>query len=168
MIAGVEDQTGLDRLRQQYERHAPALFRLGVALTGDRGLAEDLVHDAFVRLHRSTSPPVPDAERTYLRRTLLNLVRDHHRHLAVVRRIPFTANDEPSAELVAGRLGRDAAVAAAIEALPHRQRACVVLHYFEDQSDAEIAAAIGISTGSVKTHLHRARAALAAQLEDLR
>jgi len=55
-----------------------------------------------------------------------------------------------------------------VRALPHRQRDCVVLHYFADLTDAEIADALGISAGSVKTHLHRARAALAHVLEPLR
>lgn len=167
-MTGVEDQPGLDRLRRQYELYAPALFRLGVALTGSRGLAEDLVHDAFVRLHRVSAPPVPDAVPVYLRRTMVNLVRDHHRRVAVSRRIPFATHDEPSAELVAGRRAEDAAVAAAITELPHRQRTCVVLHYFEQLSDTEIATTMGISAGAVKTHLHRARAALAERLEDQR
>jgi RNA polymerase sigma-70 factor (sigma-E family) len=170
MIAGVGDVTAEDRLRQQYEEHATALFRLGVALTGEQALAEDLVHDAFVRLHRAARPPAPEATRTYLRRTLVNLVRDHRRHQVVTARNRTTTSgdDAPSAEAVADRAGRDAAIAAAIADLSHRQRVCVVLHYFEDLSDAEIAETIGISVGSVKTHLHRGRATLARRLEDLR
>lgn len=56
----------------------------------------------------------------------------------------------------------------AVRALPRRQRDCVVLRFYADLSDREIAEAVGISPGSVKTHLHRARAALATSLEALR
>ena len=56
----------------------------------------------------------------------------------------------------------------AVRRLPDRQRDCVVLHYYEELTDMEIARTLGISVGSVKTHLHRARTALAAILEDER
>ena len=60
------------------------------------------------------------------------------------------------------------AVAVALRVLPDRQRACLVLRFYDDRTEAEIAAALGISTGSVKTHVHRGMAALTAALEDLR
>ena len=78
------------------------------------------------------------------------------------------ATTSPQPNWSATRLGRDAEVAEAIAELPHRQRVCIVLHYFEDLSDAQIAEVLGTSVGSVKTHLHRARATLARRLEDLR
>jgi RNA polymerase sigma factor (sigma-70 family) len=168
VIAGVGDETGLDRLREVYELHALDLFRLGLALTGDRSLAEDLVHDAFVRLHRAPTEPSAEAMRAYLRRIVVNLVRDHHRRQVVAGRSRPEGDDAPSAEAVADAADRSAAVGAAIASLSHRQRVCIVLHYFEGLTDAEIADAIGISVGSVKTHLHRARATLARRLEDLR
>ena len=59
-------------------------------------------------------------------------------------------------------------MAAAVRTLPPRQRDCIVLRFYADLSDAEIADTLGISAGSVKTHLHRARAALADRLEALR
>lgn len=157
-------------LRALYEEHAPGLYRLAVAMIGDPVQAEDLVHDAFVRLHRVARPPAPGRERAYLRRTVVNLAHDHHRHRAVVRRTTVPANpyDPPSAEAAAAGAERDGVVAAAIAALPVRQRDCVVLYYFAELPDSEIAADLGISVGSVKTHLHRARAALARRLEDLR
>lgn len=165
MIGPVGTATPLEAL---YEEHAPALHRLGVALVGAAG-AEDLVHDAFLRLHRVGRPPAPGTEWAYLRRTLVNLAHDHHRHGAVVRRAGRAApGTAASAEATAAASAQDRAVAAAIGALPARQRECVVLHYFAGLSDAEIASDLGISAGSVKTHLHRARAALAHRLEHLR
>jgi len=161
--------TGLDELRAAYDAHARPLLRLAVALTADPALAEDLVHDAFVRLHRAARPPAPEAEGAYLRRIVTNLSHDHHRHGAVVRRLaPAPGDPAPSAELDALGGDRARAVAAAVAALPARQRDCVALHYFGGLTDAAVAAELGISAGSVKTHLHRARAALALSLEDHR
>ena len=152
-----------------YRAHATALLRLAMVLTGDRPLAEELVQEAFVRLHRSGASPLPGTERSYLRRTVINLSHGHHRHLAVVRRRSVEATpDAEAAEHEAVRRDSQRRVAAAVRRLPARQRDCIVLHYFEDLPDSAIAETLGISTGSVKTHLSRARAALAEQLENLR
>jgi RNA polymerase sigma factor (sigma-70 family) len=59
-------------------------------------------------------------------------------------------------------------VAAALARLPRRQRECVVLRYWLDLSEPEIAASLGVAVGSVKSHLHRGRAALETHLEELR
>lgn len=160
----VDDVGAVDGFEALFRAHHPALLRLGMVLTGDAALAEELAQEAFVRFHRATRPR-PGAELAYLRRILVNLSHGHHRHLAVVRRAP---NDEvgaaPSAEDVVGTEHRRRRIAAAVRALPARQRDCIVLHYFDELSDVEIADVLGIGAGSVKTHLHRARAALAAQL----
>jgi RNA polymerase sigma factor (sigma-70 family) len=169
VIEGTTTTEGLDRLRAAYDAHAGPLLRMAVALTADPAIAEDLVHDAFVRLHRAAAPPTPEAERAYLRRIVANLVVDHHRRSTVARRhAPAPAEPAPSAEAHTADRDRARAVAAAVAALPDRQRDCVTLHYFAGLSDAAVAAELGISTGSVKTHLHRARAALARSLEDQR
>ncbi len=162
-------------LRALYDAQVGALYRLALALTTDRDLAEDLVHDAFVRFHRLDGParPAPGTEAAYLRRTVTNLAHDHHRHLAVTRRHASLtpgpdSQAEGSAEDQAFGSDQDRAVASAVAALPDRQRQCVVLHYFAGLSDAAIAAELGVATGSVKTHLHRARATLATTLQHLR
>lgn len=152
-----------------FRAHATPLLRLAVVLVGDHGLAEELVQEAFVRLHRAGRPPAVGAERAYLRRTVINLSHGHHRHLRVVRRRPTDpAPHGAAAEADAVRRDGQRQVAAAVRALPHRQRDCTVLRFYLDLSDAEIAETLGISVGSVKTHLHRARAALAETLEALR
>ena len=152
-----------------FRAHATPLLRLAVVLTGDRPLAEELVQEAFVRLARAATPPAAGVELAYLRRTVINLSHGHHRHLAVVRKHePRPADDAAAAD--AGLVPRDEQrrVADAVRALPDRQRDCIVLRFYADLSDAEIADTLGISAGSVKTHLHRARAALADRLEALR
>lgn len=169
MVDGTVSAPGLDALRATYDAHARPLLRLAVALTADAALAEDLVHDAFLRLHRAATPPAAGAEGAYLRRIVTNLAHDHHRHGSVVRRLaPAPSDPAPSAELDALGGDRARAVAAAVAALPDRQRDCVALHYFGGLTDAAVATELGIAVGSVKTHLHRARAALALSLEDHR
>jgi RNA polymerase sigma-70 factor (sigma-E family) len=167
-MATDERRSSVD-LDRAFREHATPLLRLAVLLTGDRATAEELVQDAFIRLSQAANPPVLTAERAYLRRTVINLSHGHHRHLRVVRRHPEPQpGTAPTAELAAVRQGDGAAVVAAIRTLPDRQRDCIVLRFYEDLSDAEIADALGISPGSVKTHLHRAKAALADRLEELR
>jgi RNA polymerase sigma-70 factor (sigma-E family) len=172
VTATVDEAVTADRtLEAVFRDHHAALVRLAFVLTGDRALADDLVQDAFVRFQRARAWPAPDAERAYLRRTVVNLSHGHHRHLAVVRR--WADHDRaldaaPAADTGAEDHERRALVAGAVRRLPPRQRDCVVLHYYVGLSDAEIAGDLGISAGSVKTHLHRARAALADRLGSLR
>jgi RNA polymerase sigma-70 factor (sigma-E family) len=166
----VDAVRSLERLFRAY--HAP-LLRLAYVFTGNGAVAEDLVQDAFVRLHRSRSWPQPGSELAYLRRTVVNLSHGHHRHLRVVRRHDERTAAErdastPGPEDELSSRDRQQLIARAVRRLPPRQRDCVVLHYFGDLSDAEIARDLGISEGSVKTHLHRARHALAEQLEHMR
>jgi RNA polymerase sigma factor (sigma-70 family) len=159
---------GID-LDALFREHATPLLRLAVVLTGDRPLAEELVQESFVRLHRSGSLPAAGTELAYLRRTVINLSHGHHRHLRVVRRQPEpTIDSMPAAEVDAVRRDGQRQVVAAVRGLSGRQRDCIVLRFYGDLSDTEIADALGISAGSVKTHLHRARAALANRLEALR
>jgi RNA polymerase sigma-70 factor (sigma-E family) len=140
-----------------FRAHATPLLRLAVVLTGDQRLAEDLVQEAFVRLHRSGTHPAPGTEPAYLRRTVVNLSHGHHRRLRTARNHPpDPPRAAPAAEVDAVRRDGHRQVVEAVRALPRRQRDCVVLHYFAELTDAQIADALGISAGSVKTHLHRA------------
>jgi RNA polymerase sigma-70 factor (sigma-E family) len=174
VVAITGDSSALEAadIRALHQLHWAGLWRLATLLTSDPAAAEDLVQEAFARLLRATGGrrgPAAGAELAYLRRTVVNLSNSRFRRLGVARRhAPTLAalDDHPSAESEAGATDDGRRVRAAVEALPARQRACTVLHYFEGLSDAEIAAVLGISTGSVKTHLHRARAALAAALDE--
>ena len=127
------------------------------------------MQDAFVALARQPQPPAAGSELAYLRRTVVNLSHGRRRHLAVVARHDDGEQPtSPAADVGAGRRHVQDRVAEALGRLPARQRECMVLRCYAEASDAEIAAALGISAGSVKTHLHRARATLAPVLEDLR
>lgn len=161
-------------IRALHQLHWAGLWRLATLLTSDPVVAEDLVQEAFARLLRAAGGrrgPAPGSELAYLRRTVVNLSNSRFRRLGVARRHApalVTTHDHPSAESEAGATDDGQRVRVAVAALPVQQRACTVLHYFEGLTDAEVAVVLGISTGSVKTHLHRARAALATALEDER
>ncbi|HEY3239085.1 MAG TPA: SigE family RNA polymerase sigma factor [Acidimicrobiia bacterium] len=153
-------------LRDLYREHRAALVRLAALLVGDD--AEEVVHDAFVRTHVAWDR-LRDPERTlsYLRSAVLNGARSRLRHRRVVDRTrlaPPGLGQSAEAAAMAGEEHRR--VIAALRSLPTRQRECLALRYYLDLSEADIAAALGISPGSVKTHVHRGLAALADRLEE--
>lgn len=156
-------------LHDLYVAHYRSLVRLAWLLLGDRGSAEDAAQDAFVQLHRSWDRlRDPSAAPAYLRSTVVNLARSRLRRRLVARRhapVPFP-NAASAEEGAAGRED-EREVLAVLRALPRRQRECLALRYYLDLSEAEIAATLGISTGSVKSHSHRGMAALASKLEAL-
>ena len=150
-----------------YSLHYRALVRLAVLLVRDIPTAEDVVQDSFVAVHDGWQR-LRDAESAlaYLRHTVLNRSRSVLRHRAVVdKHLPNPPPDIASAEYGAlVRLERSAVVEA-LRRLPGRQREAIVLRYYADFCEAEVAAAMGISRGAVKSHAARALAALRADLE---
>ena len=151
--------------RDQYR----ALVRLAGLLLHDPGASEEVVQDAFVQLHlRWRRLRDPDKAAAWLRSAVLNGARSRLRHLEVRRRhAPHARGDEghESAEDAALARGTHDRLVAALRTLPVRQREAVVLRYYLDLSEAEMAAAMGVSAGSVKTHLHRGLAALHTRIE---
>ena len=150
-----------------YSLHYGALVRLAVLLVRDVPTAEDVVQDSFVAMHEGWQR-LRNAESAlaYLRHTVLNRSRSVLRHRAVVDKYrPNPAPDMPSAEHGALVRLEQSAVVAALRKLPARQRKAIVLRYYADCSEAEVAVAMGISCGAVKSHTARAIAALRAELE---
>ncbi|HJQ03021.1 MAG TPA: SigE family RNA polymerase sigma factor [Jatrophihabitans sp.] len=144
------------------------LFRLAVFLVDDRAAAEDLVQDAFATLHRRWQHlDDPAASYGYLRSTVVNAARHHNRHQAVQRRHLKVAEpeDEPGADYLVLLAEEHQQVLRALRTLPARQRAVVVLRYWEQLTEAEIAATLGISTGTVKSSASRAMHTLKQTLE---
>lgn len=153
--------------REVYERRYEATVYLAGLLIGDFRLDEEVAQDAFVRLFESW-PRVREPER-FLRGTVVNLCRVRVRHAMVVRRREVAAAGVVDAEPdVADRLVERSALAVALWRLSRRQGEAVVLRHYWQLSEAEAAEAMGVSAGAVKTHLSRALAALAADLEELR
>lgn len=148
--------------------HYRSLVRLAALLLRDDSVAEEIVQDAYVALHgRWWRLRDPDKALAYLRATVVNRSRSALRHRTVVDRYVASYRpppDAPSAE--AGALGalEHATVVAALHSLPARQREALVLRYYADLSEAEIADVMGISRGAVKSHASRGMAALRAAL----
>ena len=150
-----------------YSVQYKALVRLAAMLVRDTSTAEEVVQEAFIAMHDGWHR-LKDAEKAlaYLRQAVVNRSRSVLRHRMVVEKnTPKPAPDMPSAEHGAMALLERSAVIAALRGLPERQREAIVLRYYADLSEAEIAAAMEISRGAVKSHTARAMAALKAVLE---
>jgi len=160
----VESARGsVDRLRSLFEMHYASLVTLARVLVDDRGAAEDLAQEAFIRLQ-------PRLERiqdpaAYLRVTVVNLARSNLRRRRTVRAfLRRQQHEEPFSADSTGRIDDHEAVLAMLRSLPARQREVLALRYLLDLSEREIAETLTISAGSVKTHASRGLAAGAAFL----
>jgi RNA polymerase sigma-70 factor (sigma-E family) len=150
-----------------YTAHYRSLVRLSALLLRDVAAAEDVVQDAFVAMHKSwRSLRDPDKALAYLRQSVVNRSRSRLRHLKVVeRKAPAPMPPGASAEHGAFAALERTSVIAALRELPDRQREVLVLRYYGDLSEAQIADAMGISTGAVKSHASRGMSALRHRLE---
>jgi len=150
-----------------YTTHYRSLVRLAVLLVRDVATAEEVVQDSFIAMHGAWRR-LRDTEKalSYLRQSVVNRSRSVLRHRMVVdKNAPKPAPDMPSAEQGAISLLERSAVIAALRTLPPRQREALVLKYYGDLSEAQIATAMGISRGAVKSHTARGVAALRVVLE---
>ena len=150
-----------------YGRHYARLVRLATMLLGDMERAEEIVQDAFVDLMaRWERIRDPAAAVSYLRTSVANGARSDLRHLRVIRRYPA---EKPahvdSAE--AGALSNvdHERIMIALSLLPLRQGQVLILRYYGQLSEAEIAESLGISRGAVKSHSSRGLQALRTVLE---
>jgi RNA polymerase sigma-70 factor (sigma-E family) len=138
-----------------YAGHFTDLVRLATLLSGSSDAAPDLVQDCFVRLHghwSSVNDPLP-----YVRRSVVHACASHHRSIARKRRLPVPV--VPDTQLGADELED------ALAKLPARQRAAVVLRYYGDLPDADIARALRCRPGTVRSLIHRALADLRKVIE---
>jgi RNA polymerase sigma-70 factor (sigma-E family) len=149
------------RLSELYSRHAAEAIRLAYLLTGDRGLAEDLVQDAFVKLAgRLVHLRDPRAFDSYLRRTVVNLTNSYFRRKrlerAYLRRSaaePARSEDVPDVHL-RGELWEG------LQQLPVRQRTAIVLRIYEDLPEQRVAEILGCRPGTVRSLVSRGLAQL--------
>ncbi len=156
----------IGRLEDLYLRHAPAATRLAYFLTGDRELAQDLVQDAFVKVAgRFQYLRVPDAFDAYLRRTIVNLFTSHLRHMRLERQELRRQRSARGREHEDVDLTERDAMWTALQSLPPRQRAAVVLRYYEDLSERETAAVLGCSVGAANQLIARGLATLRERIE---
>ena len=153
---------GARATRDVFVRHYESLLRLAVLLTGNRETAEDVVQDVFSK----TLPQIaelPEAEQfPYLRAAVWNTWRNVLRRRAVERRHRSMASSVRDDEVIENR----ETLWGAIRRLPVRQRACVVLRYYEGLTERETADVLGCSVGTVKSQTSRALSHLRKELSD--
>jgi RNA polymerase sigma-70 factor (sigma-E family) len=153
------------RKRSRFEEfaaaHSAGLINLALMVSGDRGRAEDAAQEALVRIYQRWSRL--DDPLAYARRTVVNATRDDWRRAERATRAYHDAGQlarlEEADEIEAPVLQRDALMTA-LGALPHRQRAVVVLRYLSELTEAETAAVLEISVGTVKSQTFHALARL--------
>jgi RNA polymerase sigma-70 factor (sigma-E family) len=152
-----------------HRAHYRALVRLAALLVRDVETAEEVVQDAFLAMHGAWRRlRDPDKALSYLRQSVVNRSRAVLRHRSVVEKYaPKVSRDAPSAENEAITDLERSAVVKALSGLPTRQREALVLRYYGDLSEAEVAQTMGISRGAVKSHIARGMAALGSTLEQL-
>ena len=150
-------QEGASRIAELYALHAPRTGRVAYLLTGDPELAEDLAQEAFVRLMGRLSSIRDDAViASYLRRSIVNLARKHWRRLAHERGYVRRGGADPVPQAEAQPdLGRRDELWRALGTLPYRQRAAIVLRFYEDLSERETAHLLGCAVGTVKSSVSR-------------
>lgn len=152
------DSSNDDDFTELVQASWPGLFRSAYLLVGDRGLAEDLAQTALAKTYAAW-PRIEDrsAARAYAQRTLINTASSWFRKRG-------WRNERPTADLPEGsdhrHPGARVEVMEALAQLPARQRAVVVLRYYEDLSVAETADHLGCSTGTVKSQTFDALATL--------
>lgn len=147
-----------------FERRYLPMVRLAQWLLGDWASAEDATQEAFARLYpRLSSLTQPEAADGYLRVMVVNQCRSMLRRRRVARRYAQTEEDHPLPDGAEARADT-MIVTAALRRLPGRQRECLVLRYYLDLSEADVASSLEISAGSVKRHTARALAAMTALL----
>jgi RNA polymerase sigma factor, sigma-70 family len=164
-----EPQTGSQlvpgSLEELYVRHAPEAIRLAYLMTSDSELSKDMVQEAFIRVAgRFGHMREARSFDAYLRRTVVNLCLSHHRRTKIERR--FLQREgalvgDGGRPVAAPDLGDRDELAGALRTLPERQRAAIVLRYYQDLPEHEVATTLGCSVGA-------ARALVARGMETLR
>ena len=162
---------GEEDIAAQFRARHLELVQLAALLLGDRAAAEDVVQDVFARVwegrHRLAAAGFTAP---YFYRAVVNGCRSVHRRRQVTSRFGTTAEAsllaEPGAcpEEAVLRADEDQRVLRALAALPRRQREALILRYYQRLSEAEIAAAMAISPGTVKSTTARGLAALGRRL----
>lgn len=154
-----------------FRDHHAELVRLALLMVGDLPTAEDVVQDVYASLHRmSRNTNHPESPLPYVRAAVLNGCRSVQRRRAIARRVaiihrasqPHDTLASAESEVILSEDRRQ--VLTALARLPRRRREVLVLRYYLGLSEAEIAAVLGISPGTVKSTAARALAALARDL----
>jgi RNA polymerase sigma-70 factor (sigma-E family) len=150
-----------------FSAEGESLRRIGVWLTGDAEKGADLAQEALARTYRHWGRIRSEDPGPYARRTLVNLVRSAHRRSVIERRYQESQVKERAiVESSSGRVDEFLRVSRALKTLPPIRRAAIVLRFYEDMSEAEIARILDRPVGTVKSDIHRGLAKLRPLLEE--
>jgi RNA polymerase sigma factor (sigma-70 family) len=158
VIMSIDGEGASEVLRASFEAHYARLVCLSFLLADDPSVAEDIVQDAFVRSAERIVELDEAAGLGYLRVAVLNGWRNRHRHTTVTQRWQRDIASEKGEGQAT--LEDRAAMWQWISALPERQRTCLVLRYYEDLTDDEIAELLACRPGTVRSQISRALARL--------
>jgi RNA polymerase sigma factor (sigma-70 family) len=155
-----------DRLASLYESQSSAATRLAYLLTGDVHSAQDVAHEAFVKIGRKIFR-LRDAEheRAYLYRTVVNVARGRGRRLKIERSALQRSDRGPTGDAQPPDVGEQDEVWQALLQLPVRQRAALFLRYYQDLSEAQAAETLECSVSAMKSLVNRGLRDLRARLE---
>jgi RNA polymerase sigma-70 factor (sigma-E family) len=152
------------RMAELYARHGPDVARLAYLLTGDRATAENLVQESFVRVFgRLRNLRDPGSFEWYLRRTVINLAKSHFRRRRTEREYVQRRRVAPPQPSVPDIALRDETWRA-LHRLPHRQRAAIVMRFYEDLSEVQTAEVLQCPVGTVKSLVSRGLARLRSEV----
>jgi RNA polymerase sigma-70 factor (ECF subfamily) len=150
------------------DRHTPMLYSVAWRMLADGAEAEDVVQEVMVKLWVGAKgwSPVGGGLGGWLRRVATNLCIDRERKRAFLAdcEVPERADDSPAADVLIDQQRRAEGIAAAMQALPDRQRAAIVLTYYEGVSNAEAAQILGVGVKALESLLVRARQGLSRSL----
>ena len=158
----LDDQGAEAAQRDAFVKHYEPLVRLAVLLTGSRDAGEDVVQDVFANALVKVARLPVEEQFPYLRASVWNAWRNVLRRRSIERKHRSDAISTAREADVDDR----ADVWSAIRRLPTRQRACIVLRYYEDLSELDAAGVLGCSVGTVKSQTSRALSRLRKDLGD--
>lgn len=164
-VERVQPDASTGDFTQVYAAHHAEALRLAYLLCGNRHRAEDAVAEAFVKVYRQMQRGGVRQPRAYLRRAVVNEINSRFRRLALERRqAAKRSGDDRGTRSAEETVADTDAVFAALRQLPPRQRTAVVLRYYADLAEKDIAQAMDVSIGTVKSTLARGLERLRAQM----
>jgi len=157
------------RVEELYAAHAQSAVRLAYLLVGNRELAQDIAQEAFLRAFgRFADIRKPSSFPHYLRATIVNLARKHFKRRGPERLYVQRLRSNQVQSAVLPNVEQREVVIQALRKVPERQRAALVLHYYEDLSEYQVADLLGVSQQAARSLVARGRKTLREQLGGMR
>jgi RNA polymerase sigma-70 factor (sigma-E family) len=157
------------RVEELYAAHAQGAVRLAYLLVGDQEIAQDIAQEAFLRAFgRFADMRKPNSFPNYVRATIVNLTRKHFRRRGLERLYIERLRARPAPSVAPPNVEQREMVTQALLKVPERQRAALVLHYYEDLSEYQVADLLGVSEQAARSLVARGRKTLREQLGGMR